>query len=56
MGCARQASLIHEGPTSQITGLKGSAARVFVPDMTGNLQSLCGFVDVLEAQRRHTQY
>ncbi|MCI4375370.1 hypothetical protein PGIGA_G00108680 [Pangasianodon gigas] len=34
VGCAGQTSLIHGGPTSQLTGLKGSAANVLVPDTT----------------------
>lgn len=30
-----------DGPTLQLTGLKGSTANVLVPDTTGHLQSSC---------------
>ncbi len=30
------------GPTSQLTGLKGSAANIFVPDTTAHLQGSSG--------------
>ncbi|MBN3308071.1 DISC1 protein, partial [Amia calva] len=42
MGCAGQTSPIHGGPTSQFTGLKGSAANVLVPDTTAHLQRSSG--------------
>ncbi|KAK3529425.1 hypothetical protein QTP70_031116, partial [Hemibagrus guttatus] len=35
-------SLIHGGPTSQLKGLKGSAADILVPDTTAHLQKSCG--------------
>ena len=38
VGCAGKTSLILGGPTSQLTGLKGSAANVLVPDTRGHLQ------------------
>lgn len=34
VGCAEQTSLLHEGSTVQMTGLKGSAANIMVPDLT----------------------
>ena len=40
--CAGQTSLIHGGPTSQLTGLKGSAANILVPDTTAHLQGSSG--------------
>ena len=42
VGCARQTSPIHEGPTSQLIGLKGSAANILVPDTTAHLQGSRG--------------
>ncbi|KAK3534682.1 hypothetical protein QTP86_020344 [Hemibagrus guttatus] len=42
VGCAGQKSLIHGGPTSQLTGLKGSAANILVPDTTAHLQGSSG--------------
>ncbi|KAK3543232.1 hypothetical protein QTP70_014109 [Hemibagrus guttatus] len=42
VGCAGQTSLIHGGPTSQLTGLKGSAANILVPDTTAHLQGSSG--------------
>ncbi|KAK3526241.1 hypothetical protein QTP70_020394 [Hemibagrus guttatus] len=41
-GCAGQTSPIHGGPTSQLRGLKGSAANIFVPDTTAHLQGSSG--------------
>lgn len=41
MGCAGPTNLIHGGSTSQLAGLKGSAANVVVPDTTGHLWSVC---------------
>lgn len=38
LGPIRQTSPIHGGPTSQLTGLTGSAADVLVPDTTSHLQ------------------
>uniref|UniRef100_A0AAY5K1J4 CCHC-type domain-containing protein n=1 Tax=Esox lucius TaxID=8010 RepID=A0AAY5K1J4_ESOLU len=38
VGCAGQTSPIHGGPTSQLTGLEGSAANILVPDTTAHLQ------------------
>lgn len=35
--CAEQTGLIHEGSTSQLTALKGSAANIEVPDTTEHL-------------------
>lgn len=35
--CAEQTALIHEGSTSQLTALKGSAANIEVPDTTEHL-------------------
>ena len=35
-------SLIHGGPTSQLTGLKGSGANILVPDTTAHLQGSSG--------------
>lgn len=32
--CAGQGSLIHGGPTSRLTGLKGSTANILPPDTT----------------------
>ncbi|KAK3538044.1 hypothetical protein QTP70_027398, partial [Hemibagrus guttatus] len=37
-----QKSPIHEGPTSQLTGLKGSAANILMPDTTAHLQGSSG--------------
>ncbi|KAK3514617.1 hypothetical protein QTP70_021529, partial [Hemibagrus guttatus] len=37
-----QSSQIHRGPTSQLTGLKGSAANILVPDTTAHLQGSSG--------------
>ena len=37
-----QDRLIHGGPTSQLTGLKGSAANVLVPDTTEHFQRSSG--------------
>lgn len=34
MGCAGPKNLIHEGPTSQLKGLKVSAANILMPDTT----------------------
>lgn len=34
--CAGQANLIHGGITSQLTGLRGSIAKVLVPDTTAH--------------------
>ncbi|KAK3561066.1 hypothetical protein QTP86_026371 [Hemibagrus guttatus] len=42
VGCAEQTSLIHRGPTLQLTGLKGSAANILVPDTTAHLQGSSG--------------
>ncbi|XP_053538195.1 disks large homolog 3 isoform X3 [Ictalurus punctatus] len=42
VGCDGQTSPIHGGPTLQLTGLKGSAANVLVPDTTAHLQRSCG--------------
>lgn len=42
VGCSGQTGLIHEGPSSQFTGLKGSAAVIFVPDSTAHLQGSGG--------------
>ncbi|KAK3555557.1 hypothetical protein QTP86_021782, partial [Hemibagrus guttatus] len=42
VGCAGQTSLIHGGPTSQLAGLKGSAANILVPDPTALLQESSG--------------
>ncbi|KAK3565305.1 hypothetical protein QTP86_005483 [Hemibagrus guttatus] len=42
VGCARQTSPIHGGPTSQLTGLKGSAASILVPDTTAHNQGSSG--------------
>ncbi|MBN3305358.1 IRF3 factor, partial [Amia calva] len=42
VGCAGQTSPIHGGPTSQLTGLKGSAVNVLVPDTTAHLQRCSG--------------
>ena len=42
VGCAGQTSPIHGGPTSQLTGLKGSAANILVPDTTAHLQGSSG--------------
>ena len=42
MGCAGQTSQIYGGPTSQLTGLKGSAANILVPDTTAHLQGSGG--------------
>ncbi|KAK3569192.1 hypothetical protein QTP86_026470, partial [Hemibagrus guttatus] len=42
VGCAGQTSLIHGGPTSQLTGLKGSAANILVADPTAHLQGSSG--------------
>ena len=42
VGCAGQISPIHGGPTSQLTGLKGSAANILVPDITAHLQGSSG--------------
>lgn len=52
VGCARQTSLIHRGPTSQLTGLKGSSvgARYYRPH-SGVSRSPC--LDMLELFRRH---
>ncbi|KAK3520889.1 hypothetical protein QTP86_017021, partial [Hemibagrus guttatus] len=38
VGCAGQTGPIHGAPTSQLTGLKGSAANILVPDPTAHLQ------------------
>jgi len=35
-------NLIQGGPTSQLAGLKGSAANVMVPDTTGHIQRSYG--------------
>ncbi len=40
--CAEQTSLIHGGPNSQLTGLKGSAASILVRDTTAHLQGSSG--------------
>ncbi|KAK3569465.1 hypothetical protein QTP86_031433 [Hemibagrus guttatus] len=42
LGCAGQMTLIHGGPTSQLTGLEGSAANILVPDTTAHLQGTSG--------------
>jgi len=42
VGCAEQTSPIHTGPTLQLTGLKGSAANILVPDTTAHLQGSSG--------------
>ena len=42
VGCAGQTSQIYGGPTSQLTGLKGSAANILVPDTTAHLQGSGG--------------
>ncbi|KAK3543536.1 hypothetical protein QTP70_023867, partial [Hemibagrus guttatus] len=38
VGCTGQTSPIHGVPTSQLAGLKGSAANILVPDTTAHLQ------------------
>lgn len=40
VGCAEKRSPIHSGLTSELTGFKGSAASLLVPDITEHLQSL----------------
>ena len=42
VGCAGQTSPIYGGSTSQLTGLKGSAANILVPDTTANFQGSRG--------------
>ena len=42
VGCAGQTSPIHGGPTSQLTGLKGSPANILVLDTTAHLQGSSG--------------
>ena len=42
VGCAGQTSPIHGAPTSQLTGLKGSATNTLVPDTTAHLQGSSG--------------
>ncbi|KAK3515662.1 hypothetical protein QTP70_026420 [Hemibagrus guttatus] len=42
VGCAGQTSPIHGGLTSQLTGPKGSAANILVPDPTAHLQGSSG--------------
>uniref|UniRef100_A0A6Q2Z8I9 Arrestin, beta 2a n=1 Tax=Esox lucius TaxID=8010 RepID=A0A6Q2Z8I9_ESOLU len=42
VGCAGQTGLIHGGPTLQLTGLKGSAANVLVPDTIAHLRRSSG--------------
>lgn len=39
--CAGKTSLIHGSPTSQLTGIIGSAANVLLPDTTRHLQRSC---------------
>ncbi len=39
--CAGKTTQIHGGPTSQLTGLKGSAANILVPDTTGHRHRSC---------------
>ena len=46
VGCAGQTSLIHGGPTSQLTGLKESAANILVPDTTAHHQGSSGVHDL----------
>ena len=42
VGCAGQTSLIRGDPTSQLTGFKGSAPNILVPDTTAHLQGYSG--------------
>jgi len=49
--CGAQTSLIHGGPTSQLTGLQKSAANILVPDTTVHLQGSSG-VHTLTGSKR----
>ncbi len=42
VGCAEQTILIHGGPALQLTGLKGTAIIILVPDSTAHLQGSSG--------------
>ena len=42
VGRAGQTNAIHEGPTSQLTALKGSAANILMPDTTAHLRGSSG--------------
>ncbi|KAK3552505.1 hypothetical protein QTP86_012635 [Hemibagrus guttatus] len=53
VGCAGQTSPIHKGPTSQLTGLKGSAANILVPDPTAHLQGSSGVQASTDSRSAH---
>lgn len=61
VGCVRLPNPIHRGPISKLSGLKGSAAHVMVPDTTAPCQRLSGVCAsigraVLAAQVTPTHY